>query len=91
MCAVKPEKGGGSCKRDAVLTCAGLGDNAVLAHEFCQKPFAHAVIELVRTGVIQILALEINLAVAEFAAEIFAVINGRGTTLKLAANINCDE
>ena len=43
-------------------------------------------IELVCARVIQVLALKINLAVTELAAEVFAVIYGRGTSLKLFAN-----
>ena len=45
-----------------MLPGTGLGDQFLLAHEFCKKSLPHAVIELMSAGMIQILALEINLA-----------------------------
>jgi len=41
-----------------VLAGAGLGDDAALAHACGQKPLAHGVIDFMRPGVVEILALE---------------------------------
>ena len=83
--AVEPEEGRRRRERHAVLSRARLGNDALLAHELRQKPLAHAVIELVRTRVIQILTLQINLAVADLARKALAVVDGRRPPLKLAA------
>ena len=53
------------CQRHAVLSRAGFGDNLFLAHVLGQERFAHAVIQLVRTGVVEILPLGIQLHVAQ--------------------------
>ena len=50
---------------DAVLAGAGLGDDARLAHALGQQDLAEAVVDLVRAGVVQLLALEIDLRAAE--------------------------
>ena len=54
--------GGGG---DAVLAGAGLGDDARLAHAPGQQDLAEHVVDLVRAGVVQLLALEIDLRAAE--------------------------
>ena len=41
----------------AVLTGAGLGNEAGLAHPFCQKGLADAVVDLMGAGMVQILSL----------------------------------
>ena len=58
----------------AVLARAGFGDDAGLAHAPGEEDLAHRVIELVRAGVVQILALEINFRAAEFLGEPFGKI-----------------
>ena len=50
---------------DAVLAGAGLGDDAGLAHAPGQQDLAHAVVRLVAAGVVQLVALEIDLRAAE--------------------------
>ena len=50
---------------DAVLAGAGLGDDARLAHALGEQDLAEAVVDLVRAGVVQVLALEIDLGAAE--------------------------
>lgn len=80
----QPEIGGGGCERDAVLPCPGFGDQPLLAHEFGQQPLPHAVVELMSTGMVQILALQVNLAVADQAREPVAVIDRSRPPLKLA-------
>ena len=54
--------GGGG---DAVLAGAGLGDDAGLAHAAGQQDLAHAVVGLVAAGVVQLVALEVDLRAAE--------------------------
>ncbi len=48
--------GGGRCH--TVLACSGLGDDAGLAHTLCQQNLTENVVDLVRTGVVQIFTLE---------------------------------
>ena len=50
---------------DAMLAGAGLGDDAPLAHAPGQQDLAHAVVDLVRAGVVELVALEIDLGAAE--------------------------
>ena len=45
-------------RRDAVLPGAGLGDDAPLAHARGEQRLAERVVDLVRAGVRQVLALE---------------------------------
>ena len=48
-----------------MLTRAGLGDDARLAQPIREQRLTDAVVDLVRTGVIEVLALEIDLRAAE--------------------------
>ncbi len=54
---------------DAVLARAGLSDDALFAHAFCQQTLAERVVDLVRAGVQQVLALQVNLRAAELLAQ----------------------
>ena len=54
-------RGGG----DAMLAGAGLGDDAGLAHAPGEQDLAEAIVDLVRAGVIEVFALEIDLRAAE--------------------------
>ena len=54
--------GGG---RDAMLAGAGLGDDALLAHALGEQDLAHAVVDLVRAGVVELVALQVDLRAAE--------------------------
>ena len=49
----------------AVLAGAGFGDDAGLAHAPRQEDLTEAVVDLVRAGVVQLIALEIDLRAAE--------------------------
>ena len=49
---------------DAVHAGAGLGDDALLAHAPRQQDLAEHVVDLVRAGVIELLALEIDFGAA---------------------------
>ncbi len=73
--------GGGG---DAVLARAGLGDDARLAHALGEEDLADGVVDLVRAGVEQVFALEINFRAAEFAREAFGKIKRRGASAKFA-------
>src|SRR5206468_933059 len=44
--------------RNAVLACAGLRDDAALAHAAREQPLADAVVDLVRARVAEVLALQ---------------------------------
>jgi hypothetical protein len=52
-----------------VLAGAGLGDDARLAHAPRQQGLADGVVDLVRAGVVEVLALEVDLRAAELAAQ----------------------
>ncbi len=56
--ALEAEQRAGGRRRDAVLTGAGLGDDAGLAHPLGEQRLADGVVDLVRAGVGQVLALE---------------------------------
>ncbi len=58
--------GGGS---DSVLACARFRDDARFAHFHGEQALADGVINFVRAGVEQILALEVNARAAEFFGE----------------------
>ena len=66
----------------AVLARAGFGDDARLAHAPGQQDLADGVVDLVRAGVVQILALEIDFRAAQFAGEPFGKIQRRGPSAK---------
>src|ERR1035437_5460076 len=56
--ALKAHQGGHSGTCHTVLTCAGLGDDARLAHLFGQQGLAERIVDLVRAGVVEVLTLE---------------------------------
>ena len=56
--AFQAHQGGGGGAGDAVLPGAGLGDDAGLAHPLGQQRLAQHVVDLVRAGVVEVLALE---------------------------------
>ena len=58
--ALEPEARARSRRRDAVLTGAGLGDDAPLAEAPREDDLAERVVDLVRAGVVQVLALEVE-------------------------------
>ena len=63
----RAHRGGG----DAVLAGAGFGDDAGLTHAAGQQDLAHAVVGLVAAGVVQLVALEVDLCAAESAGQPF--------------------
>ena len=64
--------------RNAVLPGAGLGDDAGLAHALGDEGLAEGVIDLVRAGVQQVLALQVDFRAAEFLGEAFGEVERRG-------------
>ncbi len=64
----------------AVLAGAGLGDDARLAHARGQQRLADGVVDLVRAGVVQVLALEQDPRPAHLRAQAAGVIDGAGAT-----------
>mmetsp|Transcript_59253 Transcript_59253/g.139760 ORF Transcript_59253/g.139760 Transcript_59253/m.139760 type:complete len:374 (+) Transcript_59253:221-1342(+) len=70
----RADRGGGH----AMLAGAGLGDDARLAHALGQQRLANDVVDLVRAGVVEVLALEVDLRAAQFAAQALGVVNRAG-------------
>src|SRR6476661_3606979 len=60
--ALEAEERAGRCRRYAMLPGAGLGDHAALAHPARQQRLADGVVDLVRPGVGEVLALEVDTA-----------------------------
>ena len=90
--AFQPEHRGDGGGGHAVLARAGLGDDARLAHALGQQDLAHGVVDLVRAGVEQVFALEINLRAAEFLGEAFGKIKRRGAADRIrggSSSVRC--
>ena len=63
--------------RSAVLSCPGLGDEALLAHALGQKRLSQGVVALVRAAVHQVLALEDD-AGSAVQRQVAALVDGGG-------------
>ncbi len=61
-----------------MLAGTGLSDDALLAHACGQQCLADGVVDLVRTGVVQVLALEQDLRAADVIAQALGVIDRLG-------------
>ena len=72
----RAEGGGG----DAVLAGAGLGDDALLAHAAGEQDLAEHVVHLVGAGVVELLALEVDLRAAEVLGQALGEIERARTT-----------
>jgi hypothetical protein len=72
--------GGGG---DTVLTGAGFGNDARLAHAFGQHGLADGVVDLVCAGVVQVFALQVNLRTTHLTADASRVVDGRGAAHKM--------
>ena len=66
-----------------MLSRAGFGDDARLAHALGQHGLADGVVDFVCAGVVQVFALQINLCAAHFAAHAGCVIDGGRATDKM--------
>ena len=75
--ALEPEQRARGGRGDAVLAGAGLGDDPRLAHALGEQRLAERVVDLVRAGVVEVLALEPDLA-ARRLAEPLGVVERRG-------------
>ena len=60
-----------------MLTRTGLGDDAALAHASSNQSLADRVVDLVRAGVVQVLAFEQDLRPANLVGQALGVINRR--------------
>ena len=76
--ALQAEVGAGRGGGDAVLAGPGLGDDAPLAHPQRQQGLAERVVDLVRAGVIEVFAFEVDLCPAALLAEPLGEIKRRG-------------
>ncbi len=63
--ALQPELGADRGRGHTVLACAGFRDDAFLAHAAGKDDLAQHVVDLVRTGMVQLVALEINLRASQ--------------------------
>jgi hypothetical protein len=63
-----------------MLAGAGLGDDPCLAHAFGEQDLADAIVDLVRSGVIELVALEVDLGAAEVFGQPFGEIHRRRTS-----------
>jgi len=72
---------------NAMLSRAGLGDDAPLAHPPRQHSLAQRVVDLVRAGVQQVLALEVDLRSAELFAHSFGKVERGGTAAVVVQQI----
>ena len=70
-----------------MLAGAGLGDDAAPAHAASQQRLTEAVVDLVRAGMQQVLALEVDLGAAEVRAEPPGVKERSGATGVLAVQV----
>ena len=70
----RADRGGGH----AVLSRAGLGDDAALAHAAGEQRLSQAVIDLVRAGVQQVFALEPDARAAQSFGQVFGEVERRG-------------
>src|SRR6266545_2968302 len=59
--------------RDTMLARAGLGDDPGLAHTFGQQPLAERVVDFMRAGMRQVLALEVDLRAAAVLGQSYGV------------------
>ena len=72
------DEGAGGGEGDTVLAGASLGNNLLLVHKLSKQRLAEAVVDLVGAGVVEVLALEVNLSAAELSGEALGVEDGAG-------------
>jgi len=78
--ALQAEHRGDGSGGDTMLSGAGLGDDAGLAHAPCQEDLTDAIVDFVRPRVQEVLALEVDLGSAQFAGQALGEVKGCGTT-----------
>ena len=74
--ALEAVAGGRRWRGHPVLAGAGLGDHARLAHPPREQRLADGVVDLVRAGVVQVLALEVDLRAADLFRPAPRVVDG---------------
>ncbi len=74
------EAGADGGRSHAVLARAGFRDDAGAAHALGQQDLADAVVDLVRAGVVQLFALQVDLGAAEMLGQPLGEIERAGTT-----------
>ena len=89
--AFEAEHGGDGGGGDAVLARAGFGDDARLAHAPGHEDLAHGVVDFVRAGVEQVLALEINFRAAQFARQALGKIQRAWAVRRIGAGNNASS
>ncbi len=75
--ALQAQQRADGCGGHAMLPRAGLGNHALLAHALGQQALAQRVVDLVRAGMQQVFALEINLRPAQLLRQPLAKIERR--------------
>ena len=60
-----------------MLACAGFSNNTLFAHLLRQQNLSQNVVDFVGAGVVQILALQINLAATQILGHLLCVIQQR--------------
>src|SRR5690606_21312954 len=78
--AGKAEACGYGRRGNTVLACTRLGDDTLAAHALCEQNLAEAVVDLVRTGVVQVFALEVDLRSAQMPRQSFGMVELRWAT-----------
>ena len=81
--ALQPEQGGCGRQRHTVLPRAGLRDQLLLAHPLGQQPLTQAVVDLVGTGVVEVLAFEVDLHPAKMPSQPNSRLLFRGSLQEL--------
>jgi hypothetical protein len=76
--AFQPELGADGGGGHAVLAGAGLGDDAGLAHAAGQHDLAQHVVDLVRAGVVELVALHVDLRAAQMLGQPFGEVERLG-------------
>ena len=71
-----------------MLAGPGFGDNARFAHPPREQDLADAIVDLVRAGVQQVLALEIDFGAAQLAGEPLGKIQRRGASAEFTQIIS---
>jgi hypothetical protein len=67
-----------------MLACAGLGNHAGLAHAFREQDLGEGIVDLVRAGMTEVFALEVDFRAAEFRGQIGGEVKRRRTADVLA-------
>ena len=76
--ALQPQHGAGGGGSDAVLSGAGLGYDAPLAHVLGEEGLAEGVVYLVGAGVGQVFPLQVYLRAAQVPRQVLGVVQRRG-------------